>query len=528
MQSAQTAILGIPTAVSFAASAASAASSNIAAYTDSSSRDASAVVSNVMSSAVKSIPWGVLLPSNESTDVDPVIIQNFSSILPIITPRIVQNLTTILPIVTPKLLVSLDPQTTPVQPPQYQTQPSTQTEPLPYLSSLKTGPSLVPTGMSINENFAVKFGRSQRLKSRPMFASGDMILLPTKGDFSLLRSRKFIVSIAGALAVRSAGDAQEYLKTVGLQPLVLALTDPLRETPENLKVDAVKGICTLTKYQSGVADQLASVMDGLSSTQLLYFSISLCYTTLCYAINIYSALQIIISNCQKISMSACNLQSSYFPSSFFIFSFLLLHIFFPPSSYFFPSFFIFFFLLLHIFFPPSSYFCHVQVPGVMSTLCDFIELPLRGFKTFRSAAEKERELLTQREAVALIQRFIRSSDKAVEELRVNKRLIKLLTELIASDGGASIAARDKDFDLCVEKALMKPEKDKPKQGDKALKSSGNSVENAKRSLVQKTKIVDFRELTTQQMAQISLWVSIFDIFSDYLYVLNFSGFCHSH
>ncbi len=69
---------------------------------------------------------------------------------------------------------------------------------------------------------------------------------------------------------------------------------------------------------------------------------------------------------------------------------------------------------------------------VVNVLCEMMEAPLKGFirSPFRNSQDKEKELRALHEAVAFVQRLVRTSDIAVEELRQNNRLRKVLTNII--------------------------------------------------------------------------------------------------
>jgi hypothetical protein len=131
--------------------------------------------------------------------------------------------------------------------------------------------------------------------------------------------------------------------------------------------------------------------------------------------------------------------------------------------------------------------------GLVDALCSVLEAPLQGFRNFRSQADKDRERIAQREAMALIQRIVRSSDEAVEVLRYNVRLRKILSQLAAqgetftsptslenqltSNSGLAIAT-NKVFSVTEKKMFEKgPEKQKKETEKKAEKRVKKSYAN---------------------------------------------------
>lgn len=70
------------------------------------------------------------------------------------------------------------------------------------------------------------------------------------------------------------------------------------------------------------------------------------------------------------------------------------------------------------------------VPGLFAVLCDLMEVPFRGFLSFKSLAEKEKEMRAQYEVVALVKRMVRSSDEAVTIMRKDPRLLSVLSSVI--------------------------------------------------------------------------------------------------
>jgi hypothetical protein len=159
-------------------------------------------------------------------------------------------------------------------------------------------------------------------------------------------SRKIEVAVIASLSVKSFNDVNEFMRDIGLKPLFAALLHNSPNTDNIDRIEAVKGICRLTREKHSIANDIA------------------------------------------------------------------------------------------------------QNSEIVSVLCDFLEAPLNRFlfrsemfnlllnsiyrfHLFQSQYEKDRNMLAQRESIALIQRLVRSSDKAVEILRNNLRLKKILNQILS-------------------------------------------------------------------------------------------------
>lgn len=109
-------------------------------------------------------------------------------------------------------------------------------------------------GVVINDvNFRMK---SQVLRSKPVFIEEDRVPLPTKADFAHINARRVAVGVTAALAVKSEDDAREFMKEIGLKPILTAVLSPNR--PEK-RVEAIHGICRLMKFNISVAASVAEV-----------------------------------------------------------------------------------------------------------------------------------------------------------------------------------------------------------------------------------------------------------------------------
>ena len=87
--------------------------------------------------------------------------------------------------------------------------------------------------------------------------------LPSKADLSFVHSRRTEMAIAAALAVHSQSTAQDFVKHVGLQPLLAALQPRFGLESEH-KVDAVRGLSTLVQFHPPLAVAVASMPEVVS------------------------------------------------------------------------------------------------------------------------------------------------------------------------------------------------------------------------------------------------------------------------
>ena len=232
--------------------------------------------------------------------------------------------------------------------------------------------------MSFDDSFSVQLGRSAELRTQPVFLKHDGIPIATKGDFALIKYRRAVVAIKAAVNIASEADAKEFLDTIGLRPLIEALTSPSPAFSQ-YRVDIVKGMCRLMRKQLSVASELAG--DAA-------------------VINVFS---------------------------------------------------------------------------------EMIETPLKGVKRFQGNVDKERELKAQHEAVAIVQRMVRSSDAAVELLQKDTRLKRALLQVSQVSEGEVVKYRAP--------LTIIDQKDKRKNEKKV----GQPV------------IVDFPHLKTAEMARVAAW-----------------------
>lgn len=226
-------------------------------------------------------------------------------------------------------------------------------------------------------------------------------LLPSKADFAYIATRRTELAVDAALSVNSGVAAQEFMKHIGLKPLLTALLGKSAGPATIEKADAVKSLSRLVRFDKSVAVQLSSRAD------------------------------------------------------------------------------------------------------VLSLLCDMMEAPLKGFRSLQSQAERERNLNAQREATALVERMVRSSDAAVDLLRSNERLRKVLAGTaqfdIAPPTGsyAPSAASTWASEAVVELQLIREGK---------VDSKAQSVKTFKvRKQSNETAVAEYEHLQTRQMARVASW-----------------------
>lgn len=244
---------------------------------------------------------------------------------------------------------------------------------------------------------AVKFDRAQEMRFKPAAVE---IPLPSKADFALLAYRKVSIAIEAARAVKTERDALEFLKDIGLEPLIACLLDKVPFNEKLDKVDAVKGLCRLTRVYKPLADEVG------------------------------------------------------------------------------------------------------QRSEVINVLCDMMEAPLKSFRsTFRSQPDKDRDLRAQHEAIALIHRLVRGSDVAVEYMRQDNRLRKILYTIMQTPDSVSASILNN---------MLRPTK--TLNGTTVLvepiQRSFEETMSQKVQVVRKrnsTTIVEYVNLRPSQMARVASW-----------------------
>lgn len=131
---------------------------------------------------------------------------------------------------------------------------------------------------------------------------------------------------------------------------------------------------------------------------------------------------------------------------------------------------------------------------MVQLLCEQLEAPYRGFKTFLSTKDKDREHRLQLESLACVQRLVRSSETATTAMASNSRLRKALLAIISADTPAASAvstAANKTTTL-IDHGLNED-------------SSSSLLAKAGQQVKHSTKIVEYANLRPVQMARIAAW-----------------------
>jgi len=124
-----------------------------------------------------------------------------------------------------------------------------------------------------------------------------------------------------------------------------------------------------------------------------------------------------------------------------------------------------------------------QNEEVIKVLVDMMEAPFKGFQRFKTPVEREMEKKAQLQAVSLVHRLVRSSDVAVNSMRSNLKVRRVLAQLM-DEGDASkliLNSNDSDDDNLGSKSI-------------AMMIKHND-----------TRIVDYAGRSVYQMARVSAW-----------------------
>ena len=134
----------------------------------------------------------------------------------------------------------------------------------------------------------------------------------------------------------------------------------------------------------------------------------------------------------------------------------------------------------------------VEFAPLLGVINAAIEAPMRGFKTFVSQASRNREFKDQTEAVALVQRLVRSSDRAAAMLGGDVRLRKALGQLVAQGSVVGYKESGSGSYLAATSSYMM-----------AAQSSGGSSKRGRN--MNATTIIDYKGLQPHQMARVASW-----------------------
>jgi len=129
------------------------------------------------------------------------------------------------------------------------------------------------------------------------------------------------------------------------------------------------------------------------------------------------------------------------------------------------------------------------------------------FDLFQSQNERERNVVAQREAVALVQRMVRSSDFAVNHLRnsteIYNRLMKVLDQIVEQESLA-VLRRQQQQQQNTKKSQSNDGRSVAK--GRATISSGSLASGAQaRKKKNSTTIVEYANLNVSQMARVASW-----------------------
>jgi len=124
-----------------------------------------------------------------------------------------------------------------------------------------------------------------------------------------------------------------------------------------------------------------------------------------------------------------------------------------------------------------------QNEEVIQVVVDMMEAPFKGFQRFKSPIDRDMEKKAQLQAVSLVHRLVRSSDIAVNSMRTNLKVRRVLAQLM--DEG----------DAC-KLILNSNESDDDNLGSKSIAMMIKHND---------TRIVDYAGRSVYQMARVSAW-----------------------
>jgi predicted patatin/cPLA2 family phospholipase len=139
---------------------------------------------------------------------------------------------------------------------------------------------------------------------------------------------------------------------------------------------------------------------------------------------------------------------------------------------------------------------------IVNVLCDMMELPNNRFASLQSQEQKKRQFSAQHESVALVHRFVRSSEAAVEALRLNIRLRKTLATITqARDAGNLKPERARGAATWAANAVA--ELQSVREGKADVKKNMKTYKVRKQSNV--TAVAEYDDLQLHQMAKVASW-----------------------
>ena len=123
-----------------------------------------------------------------------------------------------------------------------------------------------------------------------------------------------------------------------------------------------------------------------------------------------------------------------------------------------------------------------QNEEIMKVLIDMMEAPFKGFQRFKSPMDRDLENKAQLQAVSLVHRLVRSSDVAVNTMRLNLKLRRVLAQLMDEGDANKLIYNNNNSD-----------------NDGSMKSTTMMIKH------NDTRILDYAGRTVYQMAKVSAW-----------------------
>ena len=121
--------------------------------------------------------------------------------------------------------------------------------------------------------------------------------------------------------------------------------------------------------------------------------------------------------------------------------------------------------------------------------------------------DREKELVAQREAIALVQRIVRSSDAAVEILRLNVRLRKVLSQ-VAAQGDvftSPVSVAEQQAGNSLTPPLSSLAASGGRSGSDRKQMEKKKQERKEKKSYANTTVVEYRNQTSHQMARVASW-----------------------
>ena len=155
-------------------------------------------------------------------------------------------------------------------------------------------------------------------------------------------------------------------------------------------------------------------------------------------------------------------------------------------------------------------------PAIINVLCDIMEKPFKRFPKIQSQAERDRDLRCQTEAVALVQRLVRSHPDTARLIGRNTRIRGLLNDIIQDDpysadsastsGSSGNSGNSMISPLIVEDtSIMERTTGVYSKNYKIKKSTVPASSNNNNNNNNSSYITEYLNLRTSQMARVAYW-----------------------